>query len=523
MSAINALFSNASPLAGNFAVGEPFAGSNADKTVTYVFTPAELGVSAKHPPRAARVTEQRLEAALFKHFGLNPENAADKARLQELLKTESSPFSAVETTGNFTAVYNKKTGNYEKQNIVKGELYRQLQGKAAEVKTQVEAEKSRVQTTPTANPTEAMAAKTGVDAAANRRSALEAKLEASNQANAALVSPMSAKHGITPEQAAADKEAAKVWLDQAGKTINGAAAAYLEDQFGVGDEFFRYWNLEPPDLAGQNAAGRAAGHTASAVQAAAEIAAGSTMVGGGTVLDLTGVGAIAGVPAIAAGAGMVVHGVATGANTINNINHDPLLNKDASATSSGTKAAAETAEQIAQREAAERGAKIETRYNELDGQGHAPARHGEKITETQLDDRAMHGKDPITGTTDDAFNKFPDGTPKPHNTGKNATKFNSKEALVKAEEYAHNTTEYKNAIAQAEAAGDNYITVKNTKLQDVFGANYKDQVFGKTRIGSRNNPTGSVETDFTDGTLTAKFKKDGSGNWNLDTMFPEPK
>ena len=67
------------------------------------------------------------------------------------------------------------------------------------------------------------------------------------------------------------------------------------------------------------------------------------MVGGGTVLDLTGVGAIAGVPAIAAGAGMVVHGVATGANTINNINHDPLLNKDASATSSGTKAA-ETAE-----------------------------------------------------------------------------------------------------------------------------------------------------------------------------------
>ena len=73
----------------------------------------------------------------------------------------------------------------------------------------------------------------------------------------------------------------------------------------------------------------------SAVQAAAEIAAGSTMVGGGTVLDLTGVGAIAGVPAIAAGAGMVVHGVATGANTINNINHDPLLNKVADQTATG--------------------------------------------------------------------------------------------------------------------------------------------------------------------------------------------
>ena len=135
----------------------------------------------------------------------------------------------------------------------------------------------------------------------------------------------------------------------------------------------------------------------------------------------------------------------------------------------------------------------------------------------------MHGKDPITGTTDDAFNKFPDGTPKPHNAGKNATKFTSKESLVKAEDYARSSRKYKDAIAQAEIVGDNYVTVKGIKLEDVYGVKYKDAVFGKTRLGSKSHSIGSVETDFTDGALTAKFKKNSSGNWNLDTMFPEPK
>ncbi len=135
----------------------------------------------------------------------------------------------------------------------------------------------------------------------------------------------------------------------------------------------------------------------------------------------------------------------------------------------------------------------------------------------------MYGIDPITGTTDDAFNKFPDGTPKPHNSGKNATKFTSKESLVKAEDYAESSQNYKDPISSAEADGSDYITIKEIKLKDVFGANYKENVFGKTRLGSRNNPTGTAITDFTDGTLTAKFKKDASGKWSLDTMFPEPK
>jgi len=47
----------------------------------------------------------------------------------------------------------------------------------------------------------------------------------------------------------------------------------------------------------------------------------------------------------------------------------------------------------------------------------------------------MYGIDPMTGTTDDAFRKNASGNPLPHNYSKDATKFTSKEALVKTEDY----------------------------------------------------------------------------------------
>jgi len=41
--------------------------------------------------------------------------------------------------------------------------------------------------------------------------------------------------------------------------------------------------------------------------------------------------------------------------------------------------------------------------------------------------------DPASGTINDAFNKRPDGSPRPHKVGRNATAFTSDEALLKAE------------------------------------------------------------------------------------------
>jgi hypothetical protein len=48
-------------------------------------------------------------------------------------------------------------------------------------------------------------------------------------------------------------------------------------------------------------------------------------------------------------------------------------------------------------------------------------------------------------------------------------------------------------------------------------------VFGKTRIGTKNNPIGTNYTDFTDGNVKAVYKKDTSGSWYLHSMYAEPK
>jgi hypothetical protein len=166
---------------------------------------------------------------------------------------------------------------------------------------------------------------------------------------------------------------------------------------------------------------------------------------------------------------------------------------------------------------------VSQKFQELATQGHGPQRHGPAITEQQLDDRAIRGFDPVTGTTDDAYNKLPNGNPATHSYGKNATKVTSEEAYVKAEEHIKNSQEFKDAVAAADAAGKDQIPAITPKLEDIYGPNYRNEVFGKTRTGSAKNPTGSVETDFTDGTMKGVYRKGIDGNWNLHTMYPEPK
>ncbi len=167
---------------------------------------------------------------------------------------------------------------------------------------------------------------------------------------------------------------------------------------------------------------------------------------------------------------------------------------------------------------------VAKQMDELAAQGHGPQRHGSHITERQLDDRAMYSIDPVTGTRFDAYLKNNDGTPKLHKPTKHATKVLSDEAYVEAESFMCNNQAYKDAVAQADKLGDNRVVIEDIiRLEDVFGTDYKQHVFGKTRMGSLKHPTGSVDTDLTDGTMTAVYIKDASGKWNLRTMYPEPK
>ncbi len=78
-------------------------------------------------------------------------------------------------------------------------------------------------------------------------------------------------------------------------------------------------------------------------------------------------------------------------------------------------------------------------------------------------------------------------------------------------------------LSAAEGSGETFIKVENVKLEDIYGSDYKNQVFGKTRTGTKNNPVGTIPTDFTDGTIYAFFTKDVNGKWNLETMYAKPK
>ncbi len=149
------------------------------------------------------------------------------------------------------------------------------------------------------------------------------------------------------------------------------------------------------------------------------------------------------------------------------------------------KVIAETVEKLVrsgvEKEAAEKIAKeeveklvkeaVEKQYDEIAKTGHPVQRHGEHISEQQLDDRAMYGKDPITGTTDDAYIKNADGTQKKHSYGKDATKFVGKDSLVQADNYIKNSQQFKDKLLAASSNGDDVFAVEGIKLEDVFGTN----------------------------------------------------
>ncbi|MDP5148838.1 hypothetical protein [Rheinheimera baltica] len=171
------------------------------------------------------------------------------------------------------------------------------------------------------------------------------------------------------------------------------------------------------------------------------------------------------------------------------------------------------------------GLSTEQRIAALNLEGHAPIRHGgpNQVTDTQLENRAVRGIDPASGTQYDAFNTNMDGSPSLHKVGKNATAFTSDEALLKADESARNSAQFEQKIVSARMNGDMFVDPVEIPLVEVFGADYKSHVRGVTRLGSKKNPTGHTQIDFTDGTVKAIYRLDQHGNVKLHTLYPNPK
>jgi hypothetical protein len=561
--------------------------------VKLVFTPKEVGVDSKLriKPSTAKVSENQIEAKLFKHFRLDSKQ--DEDLIKKRLNTANNPFNEIKTTGNFTAVLNPETKNYELTSNVEKGLYKRLEGKAVEIKKEVEAEKLE-QKNANLSLSDKFANKQGFDNSANQKAELDAKLKENqasmsapnqNDAEKLVKSATDTIEKVTGTQDIFDSgeigkqfnrlgvstlrlggkamelsnylsekinaavryvapDAVDALLDKADQTNRETAKAFQnanstvtnEDNYIDNKAKAEGWKIPlESDLA------RKVMYAPEGLPNAIDSAVkGDFKDDDGSYSDKVGkyVGSlnpVGDVRDVVANAKNVLQGkkgavVGLGAAIIGVA---PIVGDGAKILIKAEKEVIqEGLESLVKQESKELGKEgleklakeaIEKQYDEIAEKGHGVQRHGAEVTERQLDARVVEGKDPITGTTSDAFKKNIDGTPKQHQIGKNATKFTSKESLVKAEEFIKNSQKYKDELKEANLLGGNQIVIKDVKLEDVFGKDYKNQVFGKTRVGSKNNPTGTTPTDFTDGTIRAIFEKDAKGNWNLETIFPDPK
>jgi hypothetical protein len=159
---------------------------------------------------------------------------------------------------------------------------------------------------------------------------------------------------------------------------------------------------------------------------------------------------------------------------------------------------------------------------ELRTEGHGPQRHGPHVTTQQLSARAIEKKDPMTDTTTDGVTG---GT---HQCGKHATKINSEEAFVQADEHLRSSPDFEANKKAANLTGDDRFVVERP-LKEIYGADYRSSVSGITRHGTNSYPTGNPPgsappsaTNFEDGTMKAIYQKNASGSWHTYTMYPEP-
>jgi len=141
---------------------------------------------------------------------------------------------------------------------------------------------------------------------------------------------------------------------------------------------------------------------------------------------------------------------------------------------------------------------------------HGVQRHEGDVTVRQLDERCMYGKDPMTGTRVDGVHG---GN---HGYGKDATKIKTPADFVRAYEKALENPAVKSQIA----IGKDNIRI-SLPIEELLGKKWDARILGRTRVGSRKVPTGSIDTVFPSNTeLFVYLKKKGDGTYFLYTMFP---
>jgi len=132
------------------------SGGKGDFTLTFEFSPEELGIDPRKAPKTKTVTDEQIEKKLFAHFKLDINDAKKR------LKTDD-PFEKVNTSGDNQLIYNEKTGKYQIKVSVDRSLYNQLDGRAKEIKQQITDENAQTKPQNSTNPNETNAGKNGID------------------------------------------------------------------------------------------------------------------------------------------------------------------------------------------------------------------------------------------------------------------------------------------------------------------------------------------------------------------------
>lgn len=125
----------------------------------------------------------------------------------------------------------------------------------------------------------------------------------------------------------------------------------------------------------------------------------------------------------------------------------------------------------------------------------------------------LKGTDPATGKPDVySEGKYAGQLKDPP---KKSSSFRSNEAYAQAEARARDSAEF---LEKARAGADE-IKVKDLPLRDALGDDYLRHVEGRTTTGA---PAGSTRaTDFNGGSVTAIYRRNSGGGYDLVTMYPE--
>lgn len=153
-----------------------------------------------------------------------------------------------------------------------------------------------------------------------------------------------------------------------------------------------------------------------------------------------------------------------------------------------------------------------TRLDDLAGQGHGPQKHEGDVTDTQLFDRVLLGKDPLTNTV----RRNDKG--KIIGVGKHSTKFNTPADYVRAYDKALEHPDYIEFAKSTDLRREIPM-----KMSEVFEGGFQARIKGYSITSGKvgQNPTIAPTVFGPDTQIIARFRRE-NGVIKLTTMYPNP-